>query len=168
AQMMQKPTHDPIKNEADNGLHNVRGTIAMARTSDVNSATSQFFINVKDNDMLDHGVRDFGYAVFGKVVKDQGTFFGPAKRRARSSVGVIANALSSFRKTDRHLPRGAYRRAAESGDGVLRLLPASSLAQLRRAARGRSDWRADRGVAVQLLEPHHRPGARHTEPQLLQ
>jgi peptidyl-prolyl cis-trans isomerase A (cyclophilin A) len=69
AQMMQKPTHDPIKNEAENGLHNVRGTIAMARTSDVNSATSQFFINVKDNEMLDHGVRDFGYAVFGKVVK---------------------------------------------------------------------------------------------------
>ncbi|HXR01167.1 MAG TPA: peptidylprolyl isomerase [Pseudomonas sp.] len=68
-QMMQKPTNDPIKNEADNGLHNVRGTIAMARTSDVNSATSQFFINVKDNDMLDHGNRDFGYAVFGKVVK---------------------------------------------------------------------------------------------------
>lgn len=69
SQMMQKPTKDPIKNEADNGLHNVRGTIAMARTSDVNSATSQFFINIKDNEMLDHGVRDFGYAVFGKVVK---------------------------------------------------------------------------------------------------
>ncbi|WP_296255755.1 MULTISPECIES: peptidylprolyl isomerase [unclassified Pseudomonas] len=68
AQMLQKQTSDPIKNEADNGLHNVRGTIAMARTSDVNSATSQFFINVKDNEMLDHGVRDFGYAVFGKVV----------------------------------------------------------------------------------------------------
>jgi peptidyl-prolyl cis-trans isomerase A (cyclophilin A) len=68
-QMMQKPTNDPIKNEADNGLHNVRGTIAMARTPDVNSATSQFFINVKDNDMLDHGNRDFGYAVFGTVVK---------------------------------------------------------------------------------------------------
>ncbi|TDV70246.1 peptidylprolyl isomerase [Pseudomonas sp. LP_7_YM] len=69
AQMMQKPTNDPIKNEADNGLHNVRGTVAMARTSDVNSATSQFFINVVDNEMLDHGGRDFGYAVFGKVVK---------------------------------------------------------------------------------------------------
>ncbi|MEX6666540.1 peptidylprolyl isomerase [Pseudomonas sp. W2-17] len=69
AQMQQKPTNDPIKNEADNGLHNVRGTVAMARTSDVNSATSQFFINVKDNDMLDHGARDYGYAVFGKVVK---------------------------------------------------------------------------------------------------
>ncbi len=68
AQMLQKPTKDPIKNEADNGLHNVRGTIAMARTSDVNSATSQFFINVVDNAMLDHGNRDYGYAVFGKVV----------------------------------------------------------------------------------------------------
>ncbi|MDH0749630.1 peptidylprolyl isomerase [Pseudomonas sp. GD03842] len=68
-QMVQKPTNDPIKNEADNGLHNVRGTLAMARTSDVNSATSQFFINVVDNSMLDHGVRDYGYAVFGKVVK---------------------------------------------------------------------------------------------------
>jgi len=69
AQMMQKQTKDPIKNEANNGLHNVRGTIAMARTSDVNSATSQFFINTSDNAMLDNGVRDFGYAVFGKVVK---------------------------------------------------------------------------------------------------
>jgi peptidyl-prolyl cis-trans isomerase A (cyclophilin A) len=68
-QMVQKPTKDPIKNEAENGLHNVRGTLAMARTSDVNSATSQFFINTNDNAMLDHGVRDFGYAVFGKVVK---------------------------------------------------------------------------------------------------
>ncbi|HEY0286301.1 MAG TPA: peptidylprolyl isomerase [Pseudomonas sp.] len=68
-QMMQKDTKDPIKNEANNGLHNVRGTLAMARTSDVNSATSQFFINTNDNAMLDNGVRDFGYAVFGKVVK---------------------------------------------------------------------------------------------------
>lgn len=69
AQMLQKPASPEIKNEADNGLHNVRGTIAMARTSDVNSATSQFFINVVDNAILDHGARDFGYAVFGKVVK---------------------------------------------------------------------------------------------------
>lgn len=69
AQMKQKDTKGPIKNEAENGLHNVRGTLAMARTSDVNSATSQFFINTNDNAMLDHGARDFGYAVFGKVVK---------------------------------------------------------------------------------------------------
>jgi len=65
-QMQQKDTKAPIKNESKNGLHNVRGTLSMARTSNPNSATSQFFINVKDNDFLDTGD---GYAVFGKVVK---------------------------------------------------------------------------------------------------
>ncbi|NVZ72962.1 peptidylprolyl isomerase [Pseudomonas costantinii] len=68
AQMSQKPTEAPIKNEASNGLHNVRGTLSMARTNDPNSATSQFFINVADNAFLDPG-RDAGYAVFAKVVK---------------------------------------------------------------------------------------------------
>ena len=68
AQMTQKQTHDPIKNEASNGLHNVRGTLSMARTSNPNSATSQFFINVADNDFLNPG-RDAGYAVFATVVK---------------------------------------------------------------------------------------------------
>lgn len=67
--MRQKPTEAPIKNEADNGLKNERGTLSMARTSDINSATSQFFVNLKDNAFLDHGSRDFGYAVFGKVVE---------------------------------------------------------------------------------------------------
>ena len=65
--MTAKPTRDPIKNEADNGESNVRGTLAMARTMVVDSATSQFFINLRDNDFLDHGTRDFGYAVFGRV-----------------------------------------------------------------------------------------------------
>ncbi|MCX8043274.1 MAG: peptidylprolyl isomerase [Desulfobacterota bacterium] len=65
--MRQKQTLPPIKNEADNGLRNSRGTVAMARTQEINSATSQFFINVVDNAFLDHGVRDFGYAVFGRV-----------------------------------------------------------------------------------------------------
>ena len=65
--MTSKPTRDPIKNEADNGESNARGTLAMARTSVVDSATSQFFINLKDNSFLNHGTRDFGYAVFGKV-----------------------------------------------------------------------------------------------------
>ena len=65
--MSQKETRDPIKNEADNGLRNLRGTLAMARTQAVNSATSQFFINHNDNAFLDHGSRDFGYAVFGRV-----------------------------------------------------------------------------------------------------
>ena len=68
ADMSQKKTRAPIKNEADNGESNRRGTLAMARTMDINSATAQFFINLRDNDFLDHGTRDFGYAVFGKVV----------------------------------------------------------------------------------------------------
>ncbi|HEX6549043.1 MAG TPA: peptidylprolyl isomerase [Gammaproteobacteria bacterium] len=67
--MSQKKGHAPIKNEADNGLSNEPYTIAMARTSDINSATSQFFINLADNTFLDHGTRDFGYAVFGKVME---------------------------------------------------------------------------------------------------
>lgn len=69
--MQQKPTKDPVKNEAGNGLKNDNGTIAMARTGVVDSATSQFFINVKDNDFLNHvddSARRFGYAVFGKVI----------------------------------------------------------------------------------------------------
>jgi peptidyl-prolyl cis-trans isomerase B (cyclophilin B) len=70
-QMRRKPTHAPIPNEADNGLKNRIGTIAMARTSDPHSATAQFFINVKTNDFLDHrgkNSKGWGYCVFGKVV----------------------------------------------------------------------------------------------------
>ena len=68
--MQQKSTKPPIKNEATNGLKNELGTLAMARTNVVDSATSQFFINVKDNDFLNHqGQANFGYCVFGKVVE---------------------------------------------------------------------------------------------------
>jgi len=67
ADMKQKPTHEPITNEADNGLRNRRGSIAMARTSDLHSATAQFFINLVDNGFLDHRPGNFGYAVFGRV-----------------------------------------------------------------------------------------------------
>ncbi|MFV8835219.1 peptidylprolyl isomerase [Aquisalimonas sp.] len=66
--MQRLETRAPIENEADNGLKNERGMLSMARTQDVNSATSQFFINLADNAFLDHGVRDFGYAVFARVV----------------------------------------------------------------------------------------------------
>ena len=72
ASMRQKPTKAPIKNEAANGLRNARGTLAMARTMVVDSATSQFFINVKDNGFLDFRSPDpqgFGYCVFGEVVE---------------------------------------------------------------------------------------------------
>jgi len=67
----QKTTRAPIKNEADNGVKNARGTIAMARTNVVDSATAQFFINLKDNDFLNHSGpgQAFGYAVFGHVTK---------------------------------------------------------------------------------------------------
>lgn len=70
--LKQKPTKAPIRNEAGNGLKNLRGTIAMARTGVVDSATAQFFINVVDNDFLnqrDKTQQGFGYAVFGKVVE---------------------------------------------------------------------------------------------------
>ena len=67
--MDEKATRAPIKNEADNGLSNDRGTIAMARTMDPHSATAQFFINVADNDFLNYSAGNAGYAVFGRVVK---------------------------------------------------------------------------------------------------
>ena len=66
--MEHKAGHAPIRNEADNGLKNLRGSLAMARTNDLHSATSQFFINLVDNDFLDHRTGNFGYAVFGRVV----------------------------------------------------------------------------------------------------
>lgn len=72
AGMNQKATRDPIQNEADNGLSNLRGTLAMARTMEPHSATAQFFINVEDNTFLDHSSKSpegWGYAVFGKVVE---------------------------------------------------------------------------------------------------
>jgi peptidyl-prolyl cis-trans isomerase B (cyclophilin B) len=70
--MTQKPTSAPIANEANNGLKNVKGSVAMARTNDPHSATAQFFINVNDNDFLNHSSptpQGWGYAVFGKVVE---------------------------------------------------------------------------------------------------
>ena len=74
--LTQKKTRSPIKNEADNGLKNLRGTIAMARTQVVDSATSQFFINVADNPFLDHQGKNpmgYGYAVFGRVTEGMET-----------------------------------------------------------------------------------------------
>jgi peptidyl-prolyl cis-trans isomerase A (cyclophilin A) len=65
--MKQKSTRAPIQNEATNGVKNETGSVAMARTSDPNSATAQFFVNLVDNEILNHGGRDFGYAVFARV-----------------------------------------------------------------------------------------------------
>jgi peptidyl-prolyl cis-trans isomerase A (cyclophilin A) len=115
-QMQQKQPNPPIKNEADNGLRNTRGTIAMARTADQDSATSQFFINVADNAFLDHGQRDFGYAVFGKVVKGWTWRIRSPRSRpitsARTRMCRPNRSLSSLRKCCRN-PSAArvYRRA---------------------------------------------------------
>ena len=71
ADMVEKETQEPIRNEAQNGLRNLRATLSMARTSDPHSATAQFFVNTKDNAALDHtgtSMRGWGYAVFGKVI----------------------------------------------------------------------------------------------------
>lgn len=76
ADMTQKPAGKPIENEADNGLKNDVGTVAMARTMDPHSATAQFFINIKDNDFLNHSGKNpqgWGYAVFGRVVDGMDT-----------------------------------------------------------------------------------------------
>ncbi len=69
ADMLQKQNNPPIRNEADNGLRNERGTLSMARTSDPDSATSQFFINLRDNASLDRSPGNDGYAVFGRVAE---------------------------------------------------------------------------------------------------
>jgi cyclophilin family peptidyl-prolyl cis-trans isomerase len=83
-EMKEQKTKTPIKNEAGNGLKNALGTIAMARTNVVDSATSQFFINVKDNDFLNHrstAPAEFGYAVFGRVINGMDVVQGIEKVR---------------------------------------------------------------------------------------
>lgn len=69
ADLSRKKTRAAIRNEAKNGKQNLRGTLAMARTGEIDSATSQFFINLRDNSFLDHSKRDYGYAVFGRVTE---------------------------------------------------------------------------------------------------
>jgi len=92
--LKRKPARPPIRNEAANGLKNRRGTIAMARTSAVDSATSQFFINLKDNDFLDHrsnDARGYGYAVFGRVVDGMEVVDRIAKVRTRQANALFQN-----------------------------------------------------------------------------
>jgi len=103
--MTQKRTQPPIKNEADNGLKNARGTLSMARTNDVNSATSQFFVNLKDNDFLDHKRGNFGYAVFARVtsgmdVIDQIAAVETGRRRGFDDVPVEAVIMKSVHRID--------------------------------------------------------------------
>jgi peptidyl-prolyl cis-trans isomerase A (cyclophilin A) len=80
-EMNPKANRAPIKNEAKNGLKNLRGTLAMARTNEINSATSQFFVNLADNAFLDNSPGNFGYAVFGRVTEGLDTIDKIAKVR---------------------------------------------------------------------------------------
>lgn len=104
--LKQKSTKKPIKNEAGNGLKNDRGTIAMARTNVVDSATSQFFINLKDNDFLNHqddSPQRFGYAVFGKVVEgmevvDKIAGVETTTKRGMQDVPVYAVTINSVKR----------------------------------------------------------------------
>ena len=101
--MTQKRTQPPVKNEADNGIKNQRGTLSMARTNDVNSATSQFFVNLKDNDFLDHSRGSFGYAVFARVtegmdVVDKIAAVETGRRRGMDDVPVEAVIMKSVRR----------------------------------------------------------------------
>lgn len=88
--MQEKPAGDPIENEADNGLKNERGTLCYARTMDPHSATTQFFINLKDNDFLNHTAKDmqgWGYAVFGKVTDGMDVVDAMAKVETTNRMG---------------------------------------------------------------------------------
>ncbi|MFO1371008.1 MAG: peptidylprolyl isomerase [Candidatus Competibacteraceae bacterium] len=93
--LVQKSTRAPIRNEADNGLRNLAGTVAMARTADPHSATAQFFINLKDNDFLDHTAptsQGWGYCVFGRVIEGQ------------EVIAAIANAPTTARRGHQDVP----------------------------------------------------------------
>lgn len=104
--MKQKPTQAPIKNEADTGIKNDRGTIAMARTGDPHSATGQFFINTVDNDFLNHKNKTpqgWGYAAFGKVIKGMDTVDAisavkTSNRGSYQDVPVEAVVISSAKR----------------------------------------------------------------------
>jgi peptidyl-prolyl cis-trans isomerase A (cyclophilin A) len=105
ADLAEKPTRPAIQNEAANGLKNERGTLAMARTQEIHSATSQFFVNLSDNTFLDHGTRDYGYAVFGRVtdgmdVVDRIAAVPTATRSGHQDVPVEAVIIESARRVD--------------------------------------------------------------------
>jgi len=101
--MTQKRTQPPVKNEADNGLKNDRGTLSMARTNDIHSATSQFFVNLKDNEFLDHKRGNFGYAVFARVTEgmdviDKIAAVQTGRRRGFDDVPLEAVVMKSARR----------------------------------------------------------------------
>jgi len=104
-EMRQKQTHAPVHNEANNGLKNKRGTLSMARTNDIHSATSQFFVNLADNAFLDHKPGNFGYAVFGRVasgmdVVDSIAAVSTGRRKGHDDVPLEDVVITSARRVE--------------------------------------------------------------------
>ena len=110
ADMQQKPTREPVGNEADNGLKNARGTLAMARTDDPHSASAQFFVNLVDNRFLDHTAKTpqgWGYTVFGRVVDGMATVDAIGKvKTGNRDVPVEPVVLESARRQGSAPPAG--------------------------------------------------------------
>ncbi|MGH8260193.1 MAG: peptidylprolyl isomerase [Steroidobacteraceae bacterium] len=105
ADLAQKSTHEPIENEAANGLKNKRGTLSMARTNDLHSATAQFFVNLVDNEFLDHKPGSYGYAVFGRVSEGMDVIDGIAevrtgRRKGHDDVPVEDVSIVSARRVE--------------------------------------------------------------------
>jgi cyclophilin family peptidyl-prolyl cis-trans isomerase len=103
--MSQKKTHPPVRNEAGNGVRNQRGTLSMARTDEIHSATSQFFVNLADNDFLDQRPGQYGYAVFGHVTEgmdviDKIAKVSTGKRKGHSDVPTQDVLIKTARRLD--------------------------------------------------------------------
>jgi peptidyl-prolyl cis-trans isomerase A (cyclophilin A) len=103
--LSQKKTNPPVKNEAGNGVRNQRGTLSMARTDEIHSATSQFFVNLADNDFLDQRPGQYGYAVFGHVTEgmdviDKIAKLPTGKRKGHSDVPTQDVVIKSARRLD--------------------------------------------------------------------
>lgn len=105
AELERKETREPIRNEATNGLKNLRGTLSMARTNAVDSATSQFFVNLKDNAFLDHSPGNFGYAVFARVTEgmeviDRIAKLRTGRRKGYEDAPLDTVTIESVRRTE--------------------------------------------------------------------
>jgi cyclophilin family peptidyl-prolyl cis-trans isomerase len=131
ANMKEKPTRAPIKNEAANKLRNDRGTVAMARLPDPNSATAQFFINVKNNASLDYGVGGPGYAVFGTVIEGMDVADRIVNVQ-RTSKGGHQNVPVTPVVIQRARVEGASRAPAAPADAVEKPAPAKPVSMPRR------------------------------------
>jgi peptidyl-prolyl cis-trans isomerase A (cyclophilin A) len=103
ADYVQKKTRPPVKNEAANGVRNERGTLSMARTDEIHSATSQFFVNLADNDFLDQRPGQYGYAVFGRIAEGMDVIdliakVGTGRRKGHSDAPLEDIVITSARR----------------------------------------------------------------------